>query len=383
MTNPDDLSVITESSLSGFLENFQGIVNSCDALAFLIGAGCSFCAELPLTNQLTQCVLDSDELDSVSQDILNAVKENFAHAKDPNIEDFLSEIVDLLAIADRRTEREAKDKTVVLDGCEYAADELRTASDEIKQAIARLIGKSVNIDVHREFVETIHRPTRVGRQSLSRPVDYLILNYDTLIEDALALERISYADGFSGGASAWWDPRTFVTLGISARVIKLHGSIDWHQLPDSPLPRRINPKIAMPDPNVNPILIWPSSTKYQETQLDPFAQLMDRGRTAMTSSENAQRLLVICGYSFSDKHINTEIDKALRESQGNLTVAAFTDRDEPSEQLKTWYLDEAVREQVLIFGNKGFFHGDVREMAVSDVLWWKFENLTRILQGDM
>ena len=383
MTNSDDLTAITETPLSEYLENFQGILNSSDALTFLIGAGCSFCAELPLTNQLAHSVLKSDELDSISKDILNAVKFNFTDAKNSNIEDFLSEIVDLLAIADRRTERKARDKKVVLDGNEYTAYELRTAGDELKHAIASIIGKSIKIDVHRDFVEAIHRPTRVGRQSLSQPVDYLVLNYDTLIEDALALEGISYVDGFSGGVSAWWEPQSFETLSVSSRVIKLHGSIDWRQLPDSPLPRRINPRISMADQNVNPILIWPSSTKYQETQLDPFAQLLEEGRSAMMSSGNTQRLLIICGYSFGDKHINIEIDKALRQSQGNLTVAVFTQQDSPSGQLNAWYRDESVRDQVLIFANKGFFHADIREEVNTAVVWWKFENLTRMLQGDM
>ena len=30
---------------------------------------------------------------------------------------------------------------------------------------------------------------------------YLVLNYDTIIEDALGLGNIPYADGLSGGAS--------------------------------------------------------------------------------------------------------------------------------------------------------------------------------------
>ena len=95
----------------------------------------------------------------------------------------------------------------------------------------------------------------------------------------------------------------------------------------------------------------------------------------------SQRLLVICGYSFGDSHINLEIDKALHESEGNLTIAAFTDGDEPTGQLQKWHEDDALREQVLIFANRGFFHGDTKKTSIKDLLWWKFENLTRILKG--
>ena len=49
-----------------------------------------------------------------------------------------------------------------------------------------------------------------------------------------------------------------------------------------------------------PLLNLASSTKYQEAQLDPFAQLLNRARMALRPSSGSQRLLVICGYSFGD-----------------------------------------------------------------------------------
>ena len=215
----------------------------------------------------------------------------------------------------------------------------------------------------------------------SQPVDYLVINYDTVVEDALALESIPYADGLYGGSTGWWDPDTFDVNGLFARVIKLHGSIDWCQLPVDLLPRRLSPSIEIPDEANLPVLIWPSSTKYQEAQLDPFAQLLDRARKAMRPNTESQRLLVVCGYSFGDSHINLEINNALHESEGNLTIAAFTDEDEPTGQLKEWHEDGEVREQVLIFANRGFFHGDTKVISGEDLPWWKFENLTRILKG--
>ena len=117
---------------------------------------------------------------------------------------------------------------------------------------------------------SVHRPARVGRPAPAQPVDYLVLNYDTIIEDALAFGNIPYADGLYGGATGWWEPDTFEATGLSARVIKLHGSIDWRQFPDEQSPRRVGPSIKLPDEVNLPVLIWPSSTKYQEAQLDPF-----------------------------------------------------------------------------------------------------------------
>jgi len=102
----------------------------------------------------------------------------------------------------------------------------------------------------------------------------------------------------------------------------------------------------------------------------------------MRPKPGSQRVLVTCGYGFGDEHINIEMDRALRESAGDLTVVAFTSEGEPSGQLKTWTEDEKIREQVLIFANRGFFHGDSSERSTKDLLWWKFENITRLLGGE-
>ena len=382
MTEVDELSVAINEPFSDAIERFLSIANSSSALAFLIGAGCSRCAGLPLTNELTDKVLEDDEFDSISKEILLAVRSKFEGGVDPNIEDYLSEIVDLLAITERRAERGVEENTVVVSDASYTAQQLRNASHQIKRAIASAIDRKVSIATHQRFVASVHRPIRVGRQGLSQPVDYLVLNYDTIIEDSLAMAKIPFADGLSGGATAWWDTNAFDVDGVSARVIKLHGSINWNQLPDDPLPKRIGPSIEIVDQEEIPLLIWPSSTKYQETQFDPFAQLLNRARLALRPESGSQRLLVICGYSFGDRHINLEIDRALHESGGNLTIAAFTDRDEPTGLLKDWREDASVRDQVLIFGNRGFFHGDEEVTSTEDLTWWKFENLTRILNGD-
>lgn len=386
LTNPEDMALLNSEPFSEALAQFHRLINNRSALAFLIGAGCSKCAGLPLTKELTDKILAHTDLDCISKKVLSDVKTEFAEAADAHIEDYLSEIVDLLAITDRRTERGITENTVSICDTKYSAYQLRRASDQIKRAIANAISKKVNISLHRDFVASVHQPIRVGRANPAQPVDYLVLNYDTIIEDALGLERIHYTDGLHGGATGWWNPSNFDTSrgdGLSARVIKLHGSIDWRQLPDDSGPRRVNPSIEIQDSDDLPVLIWPSSTKYREAQLDPFAQLLEQARKAIRPTNGSQRLLVICGYSFGDSHINFEIDKALHESYGNLTVAAFADVSEPTGQLKKWQEDSAIREQVLIFANGGFFHGDTQETSKVTLPWWKFENLVKIIKGEI
>jgi hypothetical protein len=213
-------------------------------------------------------------------------------------------------------------------------------------------------------------------------VEYLVLNYDTVLEDALALERVPFSDGLEGGATGWWRPQTFDRDDLAARVYKLHGSIEWSESPDDPSPRRVGASLEVGATGDRRILIWPASTKYRETQLDPFAHLWERARKVLRPSHGSQCVLVVCGYRFGDTHVNLELDRALRNSAGDLTIVVFTSDDVPAGQLKKWHDDDAVKEQVIMFANKGFFHGTQSESATNDLLWWKFENITRLLAGE-
>ena len=378
---PDDLSPLRETTYAAAINDFDELMTQSGAV-FLIGAGCSKCAGLPLTAQLTAKTLASGSLKSTTKKILASVQNQFAGAASSNIEDYLSEIIDLVAIAERRVARGATKETALLDGSDYFATELRDAVDQIKEAIANAIDVEVNLAVHWQFIQAVHRPSRPGRTTTAQPVDYLVLNYDTLIESALALEKLTYADGMNGGNSAWWDVTTFEKTGLAARVLKLHGSIDWSEMSGDPLPRRIAKSLKLPIGSERKVLIWPASTKYRETQRDPYAQLSGIARSILRPAPDRQIVLTVCGYSFSDSHINIEIERALRESGGELTLVVFTYDAEPEGELKRLHNDESVTDQVRIYARRGFFHGSTTQRSTNDLPWWKFENITRLLEGE-
>lgn len=350
--------------------------------AVLLGAGASFCAGLPLTNQLTERALKSEKLSADSKQILTAIQASFAGASPAShIEDYLSELVDWLAITARRSSRNVTASKVDIGGTEYTHDQLLQAISEIKLAIFNVISIEVDSAIHERFVQALHRPMRPGKDNLPSTIDYLVMNYDTLIEDSLALSRLRYADGLEGGVSGWWNPSTFEQNNLDARVIKLHGSINWAEHPSSTTPLRIAPHLKRSQQQASKIMIWPASTKYRETQLDPYANLMHRARAVLNPQGGSQRVLLITGYSFGDAHINLEIERGLRASNGNLTVIAFTSDAEPSGILQTWHDDNSISEQVLIFADKGFFHAEQKVVSETSIEWWKFENLTQILEG--
>ncbi len=381
MTTPDDFSALAEKPFAEAVAKLEQLLVQ-SGRVFLIGAGCSKCAGLPLTAELTAKALDSKALDDTTKAILTAIRNLFEGAANANIEDYLSELIDLLAIADRRTSQGASKKEIDLGAVSYNAAQLQSAADQIKRGIAEVIEQKVSIETHQRFVRAVHRPLRPGTSTSGQVVDYLVLNYDTVLEDALAIERFPFSDGLDGGVTGWWNPETFDRDGLTARVYKLHGSINWCEFPDDPLPRRVGPSLQFEPAKDRPILIWPASTKYRETQLDPFAQLAERARRVLRPSHGSQCVLLVCGYRFRDTHINLELNRALRESAGRLTIVVFTSDDEPTGQLEKWHKDAAITEQVLIFANRGFFHGTQSEAATKDLLWWKFENITRLLGGE-
>jgi hypothetical protein len=71
--------------------------------AFLLGAGCSFCAGLPLMRNLTEDVLGSQELSRSTKSVLASLVQHFEGSTVATIEDYMSELIDLLSIAERRS----------------------------------------------------------------------------------------------------------------------------------------------------------------------------------------------------------------------------------------------------------------------------------------
>ena len=379
---PDDLTVLRDPLFADQINKMEELLSQ-STRAFLLGAGTACCAGLPQMKELSEAVESDSTLDSETKNILNHVKKQFSGSANANLEDYMSEIIDALAIADRRKSRGSTTAGVTLEGTQLDGKSLRKALTDVKNSIARVINdKRKSIDVHRKFVGVIHNALRAGKTPGPRPVDYFVLNYDTLIEDALGLEKLPYSDGFSGGTTAWWDASNFERKDIKARVLKLHGSIDWCRIVDDISPRRLSQHAASTCTHSDDekVLIWPASTKYIETQKDPFSQMLALLRKVLRQPSDT--VLAICGYGFGDKHINVEIDRAIREASGHLTLIVLSSTQKPEGQLLTWLDDPSVGNQVRVYARGGFYHGKTATEAKTDLPWWKFEVATRLLGGE-
>jgi SIR2-like domain len=376
---PEDISPLRQAPFAEAFDAAEKLIGN-SSRAFLVGAGCSKCAGLPLTCELKDEILG--RLTEGARSTLTSVMNSFKGASSSTIEEYISEIVDVMAIAKRRKESGAKETSVELDKKIYSEENLSDALKEIRASIVSCIKKNCDISVHRRFVRAVHYQLRSGRRDRSRPADYLVLNYDTLIEDALGLESVPFSDGMAGGTTGWWDLGALGNTDLQARTLKLHGSIDWVVLKGEVLPRRIRESIAPEDVDLaEGAVIWPSAAKYRETERDPFAQLAKMMRQILRPGARQFTVLTICGYRFGDAHINLELYRALKESEQRLTVLVFTEMDKPDGIVRSWHEDPQLRDQVRIYARKGFFHTTDTESAV-DLPWWKFEVLTRLLEGE-
>lgn len=375
----DELKVFSEPQSTHAVQGIRDLLSQ-SHVAFLFGAGCSYDAGLPLMSGLTEEVLSSPALGEVAKEIVGEVNETYSGAKEQTIEDYMSDLVDYLALTERRRAKAASDASVQLGGRRVSSSELDETLTDVKTAIIDVIeNREPTLENHQRFVRSIHSTLEAGKSP--RAIEYFVLNYDTLLEDALGIERISYCDGFAGGATGWWDPSTLENGRTQARVHKLHGSVDWCLLEGDTLPRRIRKGRDTESQRLS-ALIYPAATKFQEVQKDPFAQLLGYLRKTLRPAEREELVLCICGYGFRDSHINLEIENAMQQAEGSLTVMAFCEDVEETQILKKWSSTPLLSSLVRIYSSRSIIDQGESTVLPVPMPWWKFEVLAKLLGGE-
>jgi hypothetical protein len=364
---------------------------SCPSQSWLLGAGVSLMSGIPLMLTLTERIyllLANDP----SFALLKAIKDDLP--SDAHIEHVLSQLADYIAIAER-----SKSGKLVVGGATVERDTLKKAHEVVLEQISEIIrwgfvkgppelvgtieSPIVKVDYHLEFVKALFVVRQAGVYERRKAVKLFTTNYDTLIEDALALSGIPYYDGFSGGAVAFWN-HPFGTQEPDtlhrACVVKLHGSIDWRINAEGTV-RRVRLGDGYPK-DYSQVLIYPQASKYVATQRDPFASQFDRLRKALHGASD--NILGICGYSFGDEHVNAEIQLAMHLSESKTTILAFVQEvgGKLPSVLDTW-LKSNWGERVFVASDAALYQGDkvlVKADPGKSFGWWTFEGLTKFLQ---
>ena len=382
-----------ENEDRSLLQQLDSLLNSSNQ-SWLFGAGTSVDSGIPLMGALTERVIAKAALDKKTNDsdALVGIREELD--KCCHIEHFLSHIADRLAIAER-----SRNKEICFGSTKFDVKTVEQFHQRLLASIAETVrwgyvagdGKKVpeqigsadnpivTIENQVKFVRAVfeHRQKNVSERR--RPIKLFTTNYDTLLEDALAMECISYWDGFEGGAVGFRSFR-FGDIepgsGIRAQVVKLHGSIDWHLGSDGKV-WRVRDSDSYPDKTTH-VLIYPQSTKYVATQRDPFASQFDLLRRSLSGRE--ENLFAICGYSFGDEHINQEIQLAMEQAKNKTTILAFA----PNRNRKlTEWAKSSWNKRLYVITEDGVYVGGegpyVKPPNKTKRDWWKLQGVTKLL----
>jgi hypothetical protein len=287
-------------------------------IAFLIGAGCSQAVRVPdgaetkplipdiggLTAQVKAALDKNDKFKDVAQAAWERVIGRGITT--PTIEDVLGHI---------RTLKSLCSTGGTIDS--FRDDQLVDLDLALCQRVREIVNQPLPSSdpayhVLASWVQAIPRATSV---------EVFTTNYDLLLEQAFEEQRVPYFDGFVGSDSAFLDLESIAEDDLPprwARLWKIHGSINW-RMTNAQKIRRSRDVIEGEQ-----LLIYPSHLKYDESRQMPYYAMLDRLRVFLRSG---QCMLLTCGYSFGDEHINAYIRQGLA---GNPNAAclgmAFNDR---------------------------------------------------------
>lgn len=288
-------------------------------VSFLFGAGTSCCVNTGLagSSAFSPLIPAIAGMTSACKNAVEAcgAKQKSAWAKlaaecvdlkiPANIESILGRI---------RTKLDAVTGTDQVTGLDRAGWQALDAT--VREEIARLVtpnASSIPAAIpHDDFANWIKNTSR------RRPTEVFTTNYDVLFERSFDMLRVPHFDGFIGSQHAYYcaeavEDEDFLPPPSWVRYWKIHGSVSWtlEQLGSEQ-------RITRRSPSKTGEMILPSHRKYDESRKEPYRSLMDRLTTVLGHQDS---LLVACGYSFSDQHINSIIFDALEQHPRTHLVA--------------------------------------------------------------
>lgn len=167
---------------------------------------------------------------------------------------------------------------------------------------------------HQTFLNKI-----TARKPSDSRVQLFTTNYDTLFEQAANNAGFTIVDGFSYTQPRVFSGRYFDYDFVNRErsrlkneesfvpkvfhLYKLHGSLTWEKDNNRIVQKRETPE--------DPLIIYPASDKYESSYEQPYFEMMSRFQQALRK-ENV--LLIIVGFGFKDKHIQSAILEAVEQN---------------------------------------------------------------------
>jgi hypothetical protein len=217
--------------------------------------------------------------------------------KDPNIEEFLSHLRSLEKVAGKDSVRG------------LSAKEIGDLDKSLCESLVQITEKSLPGPgtAYHDIAAWIGAIERIA------PVEVFTTNYDLLIEEALESNRVPYFDGFVGSHLTFIDLQSMEDGKLPARwnrLWKIHGSLNWFEGKEGAIHRGRGLK--------NRRVIYPSHLKYDQSRRMPYLCMIDRLRDFFRKPAS---VLITCGFSFFDQHLNEILVQGLQSNPGAIVFA--------------------------------------------------------------
>lgn len=272
-------------------------------IAFLLGAGCPVSVRLPCEGGTKPLIPDIRGLTSfVDEKLKESEGHKGSYAKllgrlpaTSTIEDTLTHLRSLLEVV-----RDGE-----IDGLNR--DALAGLDAEICQITTSVVG----VELPDNPTPYHQLATWVGGIHRTHPVEIFTPNYDLLMEQAFETYKIPYFDGFIGARQAFFDLASMENDELPSRwgrLWKVHGSVNWWRTKRDEVIRRDSIAATVSGERQ---MIYPSHLKYDQSRRMPYLAMLDRLRAFLAQG---QAVLVTCGYSFLDQHLNEVILHGLRSN---------------------------------------------------------------------
>ncbi len=221
-----------------------------------------------------------------------------AKCPNPTVEHALTQLRTICALKGSAT----------VDG--MTAQNLRDLDKEICDLITAHVGKALP-----DYTNSYHRfAAWVGQLERTHPLEIYTPNYDLLLEEAFEQYKVPFFDGFVGAREPFFDITAIEQDVVPARwtrLWKLHGSINWVKRDDDTVFR------CHPVKAGQQVLIYPSHLKYDQSRRMPYLAMCDRFKALFRETNP---VIILCGYSFGDEHLNEVLFDGLR---GNRSAHCF------------------------------------------------------------
>ena len=236
------------------------------------------------------------------------------------------------------------------------ASELKKGREELEKKIRELCTLTLqkNKSPHIDFLNKI-----TARKNNDSRVQIFTTNYDTLFEQAANEAGFVIIDGFSFTqprefSGRWFDldivnrektrlkqEESFISKVF--HLYKLHGSLTWK--------RENNGKIIQEKEPDNPLMIYPSSEKYESSYEQPYFEMMSRFQQALRKEET---LLIVIGFGFGDKHIRNVVLEAVNQNPSfQLLIINYNgeDRIYKTDSLKDFFEITELKDELKVRRN--------------------------------